>query len=90
MPVFFPSYLLAECWPEPGQQELVRHYLEWVAPSLLTLQGITPEQRMQMETHLNIQAVSVEHHWRLYPDVHDEEKLNAARVQCRLQKAHPK
>jgi hypothetical protein len=34
-----------------------------------------------------VQAVSIEHHWHLYPDVVDEKKLKAARVQCRLQQS---
>jgi hypothetical protein len=40
-----------------------------------------------MEQKLSMQAVSVEHHCNLYPEVIDEKAVNAARVQFRLQSA---
>ena len=44
-----------------------------------------PDQRARLEKCLSIQAVSVEHHRQLYPEIIDEKSVNAARVQCRLQ-----
>ena len=67
---------------------LVKNYIAWVAPSLLSLQHLNKIERDRLERHLNVQAVSVEHHWHLYPETVDEKKLTAARVQCRLQKTH--
>ena len=84
----FPSYLICEKWPNEEDKSLVNNYIAWIAPSLLSLQHLSKIERSRLEGHLNIQAISVEHHWHLYPDIIDEKKLTAARVQCRLQKTH--
>ena len=82
----FPSYLIFENWSKSDQTSLVNNYIEWIAPSLLTLQHLSHGERDWLENYLNVQAISVEHHWHLYPEIIDEKKLTAARVQCRLQK----
>ena len=84
----FPVYLLAEEWPEPGQTTLAREYIDWISPSLLTLHHLHRQARARLEKSLNVQAVSVEHHWHLYPEIIDEHCINAARVQCRLEKSN--
>lgn len=83
-----PTYLLTEDWPEAEQAVLATAYLEWIAPSLLTLQHLSVVDRERMENCLNKQAISVEHHWHLYPDIINEQKLRSARVQSRLQRAN--
>ena len=83
----FPSFLISDVWPDERDSSMVDEYIEWIAPSLLTLQNLTAVERIRLENSLNVQAVSVEHHWHLYPEVTDETKLTAARVQCRLQKS---
>jgi hypothetical protein len=83
---YFPPFLIAEEWSNDEELSLVSEYIAWVAPSLLTLQSLSSTERDRLEHSLNIQAVSVEHHWHLYPEINDEKKLKAARVQCRLQK----
>ena len=83
----FPGFLICEDWPDEKEIALVNDYIAWVAPSLLSLQHLSKAERDRLESHLNAQAVSVEHHWHLYPETVDEKKLTAARVQCRLQKA---
>lgn len=82
----FPSFLICEDWPDEKDISLVNNYIAWVAPSLLSLQQLSKAERDRLESYLNVQAVSVEHHWHLYPETVDEKKLTAARVQCRLQK----
>lgn len=84
----FPAYLLSEEWPDEAHISLVRNYIAWIAPSLLTLQHLSRAERDRLESHLHVQAISVEHHWQLYPETIDEKKLKAARVQCRLQKSN--
>lgn len=84
----FPAFLLTEDWPDAEQLKLVSEYIEWIAPSLLTLQHLDKNARERVENHLNVQAISVEHHWHLYPEIINENRISAARVQCRLQKAH--
>lgn len=83
----FPPFLITEDWPDPGQATMVRDYIDWIAPSLLTLQGLNHEQRQRLENALHIQAVSVEQHWHLYPEVLNEKTLKAARVQGCLQRS---
>ena len=82
----FPSFLISDNWPDEENSSMVNEYIEWIAPSLLTLQNLSDVERNRLENSLNVQAVSVEHHWHLYPEMVDETKLTAARVQCRLQK----
>jgi hypothetical protein len=81
------AFLLTEDWPEDEQATVVRQYLEWISPSLLTLQRLSRNERAYLEKKLSIQAISVEHHRHLYPEVIDEKHLTAARVQCRLLKS---
>lgn len=80
-----PCFLLSENWSNDKSLSLVNDYIAWIAPSLLSLQHLAEAERDRLENHLNVQAVSIEHHWHLYPDIVDEKKLKAARVQCRLQ-----
>jgi hypothetical protein len=82
-----PCFLLSESWSNDEALSLVNDYIAWIAPSLLSLQHLGEAERDRLESHLNVQAVSIEHHWHLYPDVVDEKKLKAARVQCRLQQS---
>jgi hypothetical protein len=83
----FPTLLITREWTETGQSMLVEGYLRWIAPSLLTLQHLNREQRAWLEQSLHLQAESVEHHWRLYPELVDERHLTSARVQCRMQRS---
>jgi len=86
----FPPFLITEQWSKEDDVSLVSDYIAWIAPSLLTLHSLSITERKRLERYLNIQAISVEHHWHLYPEVIDEKKLKAARVQCRLQKTIPR
>ena len=85
----FPAYLLSEDWSDEEQRRLVSGYFEWISPSLLTLQRLDRKERVCMENSLTVQAISLEHHWRLYPEVIDKAAIQAARVQCRREKTHP-
>ncbi len=84
---YFPSYLIQQNWPLPEHRQLVEDYIQWIAPSLLTLSSLSNSERNQLETALPKQAVSIEHHWRLYPHIIDQKKIKRARVQCQLQQA---
>jgi hypothetical protein len=83
----FPAFLIAEDWSSSEHSRRVSDYIDWTSPALLTLQHLNREERERLEKSLTIQAISVEHHWHLYPDINDEKRVNAARVQCRLQKS---
>lgn len=83
--IFPPCLIQEEAWSDSLQQQRVKKYIQWIAPSLLTLQRLSREQRHSLETQLHVQAVSVEHHWHLYPEVIEASLLQAARVQCQIQ-----
>lgn len=86
---YFPPYLIQTKWIEAMHGGLVNDYIKWVAPSLLTL-DLQAQERRFLEESLHVQAVSVEHLWRLYPDVLNETLINPARVQSRMQSAELK
>jgi len=81
----FPPFLLSEHWSDGSDAALAAEFIDWTAPSLLTLQHLNDTQRRRLEQALPLQARSVEHHWRLYPRIIDRATLTRTRVQCRLQ-----
>ena len=87
-PEAFPAFLITDDWPEETQKNRVNNYFSWIAPSLLTLQNLSPAVRLQLENQLYVQAISIEHHLNLYPEVIDQTRLKSAQVQCRLQKSN--
>ena len=84
----FPVYGICQEWPDKTVAALVQRYIDWIAPSLLTLPILTDSRRARLESRLGQQARSIEYHWRLYPKVLDENKITAARVQARLRLSH--
>ena len=82
----FPVLLLDEHWANEDEQQRAREYIKWISPSLLTLQHLDSDTRSRIEKNLNLQAVSIEHHWHLYPEVINQQLLTAARVQSQIEK----
>jgi len=83
----FPVLLLSENWANHEEQQRAHEYLRWISPSLLTLQHLDRGTRARIENNLNVQAISIEHHWHLYPEVIDQKLLKAARVQSRIEQS---
>jgi hypothetical protein len=81
----FPVLLLQEDWAKDEEQRRARDYIKWISPSLLTLQHLDTGTRTRIENNLNVQAISIEHHWHLYPEIIDQKLLKAARVQSRIE-----
>lgn len=81
----FPVLLLDENWIHEYEQRCAHDYIRWISPSLLTLQHLDRVTRERIENNLNVQAISIEHHWHLYPEVIDQKLLKAARVQSRIE-----
>ena len=81
----FPELLLQENWSNDEERQRASEYIKWISPSLLTLQHLQKSTRRRIETNLNVQAVSIEHHWQLYPEIIDQKLLKAARVQSRIE-----
>lgn len=84
----FPRLLIREDWGDAQADALVRRYLSWIAPSLLTLTSLADSEREWLERQLHHQASAVEHHWQLYPKVLSPKRINAARVQSRMMRGH--
>lgn len=82
-----PALLLDENWMDKQQKQCVSDYIRWISPSLLTLQHLDMATRVRIENSLNVQAISIEHHWHLYPEVIDQKLLNAARVQNKIEQS---
>ena len=82
----FPVLLLDENWVNDEEQLRAREYIRWISPSLLTLQHLDNYTRARIENNLNVQAISIEHHWHLYPEIINQKLLKAARVQSKIEK----
>jgi hypothetical protein len=82
----FPALPLRMHWPDPDQQALVDDYLAWLAPRLLTLDGLDDRLRGELERAACAQAVLLAEHYALYPRVLQRERLDAARVEARLRR----
>jgi len=80
----FPKFLLNERWEDVNERNRAANYLQWIASSLLTLQHLNDIDRTELESQLSNHSRSIEHHWRLYPKVIDQQNLNACRVQAQL------
>ncbi len=86
-PNCFPELMLREEWSDPLDRSLVRDYLHWQSPRLLTLQHIPDQTRGRLERAARIQASEVAETWSLYPRIIDREAIEAARVEARLRQA---
>ena len=86
----FPVFLLDEIWANGDDQKRAHEYIKWISPSLLTLQHLDNDTRARIERNLNVQAVSIEHHWHLYPEIIDQKLIKAARVQSKIEKSSRK
>jgi hypothetical protein len=83
----FPVLPLRPDWPEAADATLVGEYLDWLAPYLLTLPGLSPDLRARFERAAGREALLVDALWRLYPEVLHEDFVNRARVEARLRRA---
>jgi len=85
-PEHFPVLPLREHWQDPVTATLVRDYLDWMAPVLLTQGGFPAQTRLRLETAARRRVLEVDNLYRLYPDVVDEDNLKAALVEAALRK----
>ena len=83
----FPVLLLEENWETDEEQRRASEYIRWNSQWLLTLQHLDKITRKRVENNLNVQAVSIEHHWHLYPEIIDQKLIKAARVQSRIEQS---
>jgi hypothetical protein len=82
----FPELMLREEWNDGYDSSLVAEYLEWQAPTLLTLDRIRDKTRSRLEQQAKKRALEVVRHCRLYPRIIHHEIITAARVEARLRR----
>ncbi len=86
-PEAFPPLGLRQSWEEPGIQALVNDYVAWLAPRLLLLQDLPDELRSALEPLACRQAIDLDEHHRLLPQIIDSALIEAAQVEARLRRA---
>ncbi|MEJ2407355.1 MAG: hypothetical protein P8171_24380, partial [Candidatus Thiodiazotropha sp.] len=67
---------------------LIADYIAWKAPLLLMLPDIPPDQRARLEELAVRQAQLVERFYPLFPEIHNKDLLNRARVEARIRSAN--
>jgi len=87
--VAFPALLIREDWPEQAEHELCQRYLLRKSPRLLMLQGLSQQDRERLEVAAKKYAVEVDEFFPLYPEVNDESRMSALRVEARLRRGSP-
>ena len=80
----FPELLLSSRWQTRHDRALATDFTHWQAPWLLQLQQISPATRERLEASACRQAARTAATHRLYPEVIDRARLNAALVASRL------
>ncbi len=83
----FPELLIREHWPDPRVQALVHDFHLWQAPLLLTLFRLSRATRGFWEPFASTQAEVVARLHRLYPEIVDEQLVNAVLVEAALRRA---
>lgn len=77
-----------EDWEDEEARRLVADYIAWRAPQLLQLHGLSPVIRERLERIAVTQAEAVERLWRLYPEIHNKDLLNSARVEAKIRSSN--
>ena len=85
----FPPLGLRTEWTDERSQGLVRDYVAWLSPYLLTLPDLDDATRADLERSALGHALLVDDLWRLYPRILDPGLLAQARVEAKLRRAHP-
>ncbi len=83
----FPELLLREHWPDPRVQALVHDFHLWQAPLLLTLFRLSRSTRAFWEPLASTQAEVVARLHRLYPEIVDQQLVNATLVEAAIRRA---
>lgn len=83
----FPRYLISEDWELEEHDRLCQLYIRRLAPRLLMLQGLAHNDRQWLEHASRANALDVDRFHPLYPEIIDQEQLNALRVEARLRRS---
>ncbi|MEN8165910.1 MAG: hypothetical protein ABFR65_00345 [Pseudomonadota bacterium] len=80
----FPELPLTLDWEASDDQALIMDYITWKAPQILLLPGLSPTTRESIEGLAVKNAPQVDRLWRLYPEILNKRRLNAARVEAKI------
>lgn len=83
----FPALGLKTDWPDEQTRDLAADYLDWQAPRLLVLSGLSGDQRRALEKAACRQAEELAASYRLIPCIIDTKAIEAARVEAKLRRA---
>ncbi len=83
----FPPFLVREDSDDDLYESLCKRYIERQAPRLLMLQSLSEQERDRMEKCCTGQATEVARLCGLYPQIVNEDLINALRVEARLREA---
>lgn len=83
----FPPCLISEEWEQEEHERLCQLYIHRLAPRLLMLQGLAPEDRQRLEHACRENALDVDRFHQLYPEFIDQKLLKALRVEARLRRS---
>lgn len=85
----FPPLGLADLGHDEPHCRLVADFLAWQAPWLLTLGHLDRATRARLEVQARAQALAVQAHHRLYPELAEEGTIRAALVEAVLRGNQP-
>jgi hypothetical protein len=85
----FPSLLVREDWQDEVDHDLCQRYLMRKAARLLMLHGLSYDDRERLEVAARQHVFEVEQYHSLYPEVNDERRMKAMRVEAQLRRTAP-
>lgn len=85
----FPSLLVREDWHSDLENDLCQRYLNRKAPRLLMLHNLHHETRDRLEQAAKSHVFEVEQYFTSYPDIVDEKRMKAMRVEAQLRRTAP-
>ena len=85
----FPSLLVKEDWSNEEDHDLCQRYLMRKAPRLLLLHGLPHADRERLEDAARAHVFEVEQYFTMYPEVNDERRMSAMRVEAQLRRTAP-
>jgi hypothetical protein len=85
----FPPLTLADLSHDAAHRALADDFRAWQAPWLLTLGHLDRDTRLRLEGQARAQALAVQAHYPLYPEIVDEATVRATLVEALLRGAQP-
>lgn len=82
----FPDTLITDAWQNELAVDLVADYLNWLAPLLLTLPGLSRARRDQLEQAAVKQALWLDRIYRVIPEFVDDQRIRVALVEAAIRK----